>query len=636
MNRILSFMLLLPFCFYMAAQEKTVLTIGDNHYSLDEFNYIYEKNNTLTQEPMSRQQYLELFVNYKLKVVEAMQQGFDTLTSFKDELNYYRNELAKPYLNDKKAIDEVVREAYEHSLYEVEASHILIKFPASPTPEDTLKAYTTIASIKKQLNEGADFVSMAKKYSQCPSAQQSDGHLGYFGAFMMVYPFEKAAYNTPVGSVSDITRTSFGYHLIKVHNKRKNKGEIKVAHIMRSFPYQADEAVRQQAKVMIDSVYRQLQAGASFEDMVVKYSDDRQTLDAKGELPWFGTGRMVPAFSDAAFALKTNGQMSKPVMTRFGWHIIKRLDVRPVKPLEEAREEILQKIKRDERAFAGKKATLERLKNEYDYRVNEEALKKVEMFLGKYGLDYDDASFKANGVSNLKLASFDDQVVNANDFMHYATMHSGGRPEETKTGRITQLWNSYADDVLINYEKSRLEERYPDFRFLMQEYHDGLLIFEISQKEIWTKASEDSVGLAAYYENHKEQYRADEYFKGRLLYCKSKTVYKKLKKMLRKNTGLSLDSLDQEMREGILEKKGPFLKGEEPKLDALVWKSKGKVIDADYPYAVPDGEIVPSHIQPLDVVRGRVISDYQEALEKQWVERLRNKYKPQVNTFVFQ
>jgi len=632
MNRLFISFVFVVLTLSICAQEKPLLKIGDLSFSVDEFNYIYTKNNALSQKPVTRDEYIDLFVNYKLKVVEAMAQGYDTLPDFKKELDYYRNELAKPYLNDQKAVDEVVKEAYEHMCYEVDASHILINLPKIPSPEDTLKAYKRITNVKKQLEEGADFMQMVLKYSEGPSAKQSNGRLGYFGAFMMVYPFEKAAFSTPVGQVSEITRTSFGYHLIKVHDKRKNKGEILVAHLMKAFPYKANEVIQNQAKIGIDSIYRKLQNGASFNEMVTQYSDDKQTVSNNGQLPWFGTGRMVPSFSEAAFSLSENGQISKPVKTQFGWHIIKRLDSRPIKPIEECKADILQKIKGDERAFAGKKATVERLKGEYNYTINQtefQAMKKLVIQKSKEGNLVIATQLKE---AQLKPAHFDGGVLNSEDFANQAFNFS--MPTEGLNAFDFQfIWDNYVEMALLAHEKAHLEAKFPEFNYLMKEYHDGLLIFEISQKEIWNKASNDSLGLNSFYEQNKASYRIEEHFNGTLYFCKTKKVSKQLKKALRQDSALTKDSLQKVWGDQVLIKEGRFFQNDEPLLDQQLWPSKVNNAGNEYPYLFKVGKKVEEAVQPLEAIKGQVISDYQADIEIMWLKHLKEKYQPVLNTF---
>ncbi len=630
MNRFLT--TLIGFCIIITlnAQEEVLLSIGDKTFTKGEFNYIYEKNNSLTQNPISKEEYVEFFVNYKLKVEEAIAQGYDTMPSFQQELNYYHNELAKPYLTDKKATEDVVKEAYEHMCYEVDASHILIKLPPSPSPQDTLEAYTRIAEIKQQLNNGADFDKLTVELSEGPSAPNK-GRLGYFGAFMMVYPFEKAAYNTPVGEVSEITRTSFGYHLIKAHDKRKNRGEILVAHIMKLFPYGANENIQTQIKVEADEIYRKLEEGESFNELVKQYSDDKQTIDNNGQLPWFGTGKMVPEFTEAAFALTEDGQYSKPVKTKFGWHIIKRIDSRPVRSLDECRPEILNKIKRDERAYAGKNATIERLRSEYNYKLDVDAYeqqKKKAIEASKKGKSEFTKIMADNRVT---LASFADVTIVSNSFIVNAFPYDLPRDGLTESS-YDLTWKTFINNKILDYEKSQLKYKYPDYKYLMNEYHDGLLIFEISQNEVWNKASNDTVGLAAFYEANKNNYLLDEHFDGRLIFCKDKKTYKSISKLIKKDSDLKKDSIDADLSKMIEIKEGRFFKGDEPLLDKQVWKVKNMDTDGEYQFLVLDGEIKKATTQKLDEIRGQVISEYQNELEEKWLIKLKEKHQPRLNT----
>lgn len=598
------------------AQNKTLLSIGNNHYSLEEFNYIFDKNNSLSQDPLTREEYVEIFVNYKLKVNEALAQGYDTMPSFKNELEYYYNELAKPYLTDKKATDAVVQEAYEHLSYEVDASHILIKLSQNANPEDTLDAYKRIKDIREQIKDENSFARLAREYSEGPSSKNG-GRLGYFTGFMMVYPFEKAAFTTELQSVSKIVRTSFGYHLIYVHDKRKNPGEIKVAHIMKILPPNAPANIGIQAKHDIDSVYYKLINGADFGDMVQKYSDDKNTLRNNGELPWFGTGRMVPEFAQAAFALADSGQISKPIQTPFGWHIIKLIQKRPIKPLEEQRDEILQKIKRDERAYAGQKATIQRLKSEYNVQYDNSII-----------LGLKNSSNKAS--ENVAICTFADQTIYDDAFINHLNS-SKINLDEINEETFIETWETFLDSKLITYEKNILKDKYPDFRFLMNEYHDGLLIFEISQKEIWNKASTDTIGLAQFFESNKNNYRQEESFEGTLFLCKNKKDYKKLKALLPSNTISYSDSLLTEIKTFAKIETGSFKKGEVALLDHHLWGEE-KQKTKPYKYIVYNGEHLVERNRELDEVRGLVMSDYQTELENNWIKTLNKKHKPQVNS----
>lgn len=615
------------------AQNNTLLTIGDQNYSVDEFNYIFNKNNSLSQNPLSKEEYVPLFVNYKLKVLEAIDQGYDTIPTFKNELEYYRNELAKPYLTDKKATEAVIQEAYDHLSYDLNAYHILIKLPQSPSPEDTLAAYNKIVDIKSKITDLTSFEEMARKNSDCPSSAKG-GDLGYFTGFMMVYPFEEAAYKTEVGQVSDIVRTSFGYHIIYIKDKRENQGEIKVAHIMKMFPQNAPQAIKEKAKTTIDSLYQALLNGADFTTMVKEFSDDKNSLSTNGELPWFSTGRMVPEFAEASFALSENDQISEPIQTPFGWHIIKRIDHKPMKSLEESREEILQKIKRDERAYAGKKATLDRLKKEYKYSEDNEGLAKVKSIIEANKDADQQIAFDKLSEAQIQLASFTDKSISSEDFSDYLTKKKVNL-DRLNEQSLDLTWKSFAEEKILDYEKSILEDKYPEFHFLMNEYHDGLLIFEISQAEIWNKASEDTTGLQKFFAYHKDNYRLKERFEGTLFFCNKKKDLKKIQSMVESPEFNLTDSLKNVISTYAKVEEGEFNKGEFTLLDQQVWGTEKAKVKGDYKYLIQLGELKPAAERELNEVRGQVLSDYQAHLEENWIAKLREKYKPKVNQSVF-
>lgn len=611
------------------AQNETLLTVGDHHYSIDEFNYIYNKNHSITQNPLNKEEYVPLFVNYKLKVLEAIEQGYDTMPAFKKELNYYRDELSKPYLTDQKATEDVIEEAYNHLSYEINAYHILIKLPQDASPADTAAAYNKLMEIKPQITDLASFEKKAREISECPSAAQG-GNLGYFTAFMMVYPFEKAAYETEVGHVSDIVKSPFGYHLIFVNDKRPNKGEIKVAHIMKAFPQNAPQKIKDDAKTSIDSIYNALKAGADFEEMVQENSDDRNSVRQNGELPWFSSGRMVPEFSEAAFALTENEQISEPILTPFGWHIIKRLDARPIQSLEEATPDILQKIKRDERAYAGKKATIAKLRKAYNYTEDENGLLKAQKVIISAKGKESSAVLSQLGTADVPMATFASSQLTSQNFASYLKRNRVPL-QSIDQSTFAKAWESFANDTIIAYEKSILETKYPEFQYLINEYHDGLLIFEISQNEIWNKASQDSSGLANYYNNHRETYDLQERYEGTLFFCQKKKDLKKIKALINDSEFVLTDSLKTEISSYAKIEEGAFTKGEYTLLDQQIWnapKTKGK---DEYPLLITDGELKPAQKRDLNEVKGQVLSDYQNYLEEEWIKQLRDKYNPVVN-----
>ncbi|PLX18305.1 MAG: hypothetical protein C0599_12370 [Salinivirgaceae bacterium] len=341
------------------AQENVLLEIDNEKVTLEEFKRIYFKNNkdsALTME--SLEEYLELFTNFKLKVHEAKALKLDKRVKFIKELDSYREQLVKPYLTDSSTDEQLIREAYDRMKYIVRASHILLKIPPKASPEDTLKIYNEGMQILDQLKNGEDFAKIAIKYSQDPSVKYNGGDLGYFSAFKMVYPFENAAFNTKPGEVSNLVRTRFGYHIIKVTDKKEAPGSVEAAHIMVRLPQNAPVEQTQKAVAKINNIYKELQDGLDFAKAAEKYSEDPQTAKKGGLLPKFTPGRMLPNFEEEIFKLE-NGTYSKPFRTKVGWHIVKKINNEPIASLDRERGEIKRKLSKTARAQLSRKKVID-------------------------------------------------------------------------------------------------------------------------------------------------------------------------------------------------------------------------------------------------------------------------------------
>ncbi|WP_075601601.1 peptidylprolyl isomerase [Saccharicrinis aurantiacus] len=616
-----------------AQNSSTLLTIGDKEFSSEEFNFIYDKNNSFSETKQSKKEYIDLFVNYKLKVAEAEAQGLDTVPAFVKEFNYYKKELAKPYLTDQAITDQLLKEAYEHLKVEVDASHILLRLDENASPEDTLKVYEKLMGIKKQAEEGADFGVLAQKYSEDPSAKQNKGHLGYFKGFMMVYPFEHAAYNTEVGQLSEITRTSFGYHLIKVNDKREDRGELLTAHIMMMFPQNATSEIKAEKKAKIDSVYQLVLKGDDFGALATSYSEDRRSATNNGELPWFGAGKMIPEYSEPAFELDSVNNISAVVESPYGFHIIKLLDKRSIASFEEMEEEIKGKIKRDERANKGTKSLVARLKKEYSYSENGANMSLVKDKGTSTDLSNEDYVELLNSEDAVLFTLADSSYTGA-DLAKFIIDNR----TYTKAKRIKEfdaMFEAFADEKILSYEEAHLEEKYPEYRFLVDEYHDGLLIFEISQAEIWNKANEDSIGIQNYFNANSKSYYEPEQIQGEIAFFKSKKDQKAFSKIAKSTILSDFDSIKSTMPEPNKIKlvKGTFSRGDFKTVDAQIWKDKKSEgnVDKEFPYSFARGKTIPKVYKALDETKGQVIADYQTELEAQWLSVLKEKLNPIVN-----
>lgn len=638
MKRICVFICSVLFVLNVSAQEsnnEVLLTINDRKITKEEFQRIYDKNkkNLSTGEVTSVEDYLDLFINFKLKVYEAEKLGLDTTPSFINEFEGYKEQLSVPYLLDEEANQKIIQEAYDRMQYEVRASHILVKLAPDALPEDTLEAYEKAMEIRRRILIGEPFESVAKGSSDDPSVKNNGGDLGYFTVFQMIYPFENAVYNLEIGEISKPVRTRFGYHIVKVSDKREARGEVKVAHIMLTVPRGTTAEEADKKKQLINELYHRAKQGDDFANLAREYSDDKGSARKGGELPWFGTGRMVKEFEKAAFELESNGEISKPVRTSFGWHIIKRIDRKEIPDFEDAVADIEHKVGRDQRAQVARKSLIKKLKAEYNFSEVEEnipvkydTIDQVFVLKQKY--------LNPEADLNNVLFTFLNKDYMEKDFVKYIETKNGTKdltPYEYK-----RAYDDFIEDMILETEKSRLTEKYPEYKYLLKEYYEGMLLFEITDKEVWTKAVNDTVGLVNYYKDHKEQYMWGERWKGSLYFCSNKKVYDKVSKTIskrsfgRKVTNADLLKEFNEKDEVLTIETGVFEKGENRIVDQLVWNEGAKVDQ----FVAIKGEIIKPEVKKFDDCKGLVISDYQDYLDKEWIKRLRNQYNIQVNKSV--
>lgn len=621
MNRILIF-LIFVFSATSPARSQTdkiLLTIGDTKVTLAEFERIYQKNNNnlySESDKKSPEEYLDLFIDFKLKVIEAENLKMDTSSAFVNELAGYRQELAAPYLTDMEYSGEMIRELYDRTAKEVRASHILVTVEKNATQDEDREALEKIKNIRQEIMAGKDFNDAAKKYSQDPSAQTNKGDLGYFSAFQMVVSFENAAFGTPVGGVSEPVRSDFGYHLVKVFDLRENRGELKVAHIMKMFPKDMAPETKAQLKTEMDGIYLELQNGADFSELARTKSDDARTATKGGEMPWFPVSRMIPEFANPAFELKNVGDFTNVVETAFGYHIIKKLDHRGVKPFDEVKADLESRIKRDpQRSNSSKKVFVDKLKTEYNFNENSAAKSKLQ------GKTFGDSA----GGANFELFNIDGKSFGLADFESYA------ENQNLQNSNYLNHYDSWVSLEITELENSKLEEKYPDFRYLFKEYHDGILLFNISEEKIWDFAAKDSTGLQNFYEKNSKNHIWEERFKGSIVTCKTPEVRTKAEKYFAEKM-TATEVLDQinDSTQLIEITEGAWEKGSNPVVDFYVWnQSEPRDFDSALTF-VRGGKIGPQP-KTLEEARGLYVSDYQNFLEKEWLKQLRKKYKIKVN-----
>ena len=614
-------------------KKKYLFKLGEKRFYTDQFEYYFLKNSNDPDRDSVKikvEEYLDLYIKFRLKVLEAKNLGMDQSEAFQKEFNGYKKQLAKPYLTESKMSEALVEETYNRLKYEINASHILLKVDEDAVPEDTLKAYNKLIGIKKRVEAGEDFESFAYEVSEDPSAKRNKGDLGYFSTMRMVYPFESVAYRTEVNEVSDPVRTKFGYHIIWVKKKRPARGKMKAAHIMIRID-QMGKQDPEQAKKKIESIYEKLENGEKWEELCKLYSEDFNTKNNGGELRWFGTGELIKEFEDATFALEKVNDYSTPIKTRFGWHIIKLLDKKPLAPLEEMRAELESKISRDSRSRQAKGRAINTLKEQYNYSIPEQnkniALEAIDSTLlaGKWTID-------SSALDNAQvLIKINDVTYSIGNFWVYVLDRQRNRNNISLDAYRDQLFSRFEEKCLLEFEEKALEQNNSEYKMLLEEYRSGILLFNLMEEKVWSFAAKDTTGLLEFYQRNKSEYTYPEKANVRIFSSSSKETIEQAKDYADKSKkeiddGFnSQDPLHLQVADKTVSK-------EEDAIVAEYWQNgMHEFSRGGQHYLLIVKEIIPSGISPLDSVRGLVISDYQVELEEQWIKELMAKYPLKIN-----
>ena len=620
------------------AQEKkeTLLTIDGSPVYTSEFVRVYKKNLELVQDDSQKtvEGYLDLFVDYKLKSAEAYAQNLNESNSFKREFRKYQEQLSRNYIFEDKVTEDLAREAYERGKEEIHAAHILIRVGYDDVPQDTLKAYNKIKEVREKAINGEDFESLVKQYSEEPGAKERAGDLGYFTVFSMVYPFETGAYNTKEGEISDIIRTQFGYHILKVKDRRKRKPKIGVSHIMvldnggtRTF----DPEER------INEVYAMLQQGKSFENLAKQYSDDKNSAVKGGKLNPFSSGDLKSkAFENAAYDLKEVGEISKPIKSEFGWHII-RLDETFSDPsFEDERARLEKRVKEGSRSKIVTIAVNKKIKDKYGFSLKNNYRPFFNEFVTEEVLErkwqYDTISAEDDKV----LFTIGNKDVMYSDFAEYISDRQRRMSfSNRKHAVINDMYDEFETQALKDYFREALEEENEEYAAVIGEYRDGLLIFDLMEKNIWNKAKTDSVGLQNYYEAHKENYKWNKRFDTEIISATSRENAEKASALFKK--GISGEEIKTQLNKddtvNVILTTGMF-EAENRQLPEGFKGKKGvsEIYHQNDSYIVVHVKnTIPSGVKPLEEARGSVLSDYQTHLEKEWLKQLRQKYNITIN-----
>jgi peptidyl-prolyl cis-trans isomerase SurA len=653
MRRIFSGLLFLFLAGFIAQAQTdnnaVLMTIAGKPVTVGEFMTIYQKNNVKGEsvDKKSIDEYLDLFINFKLKVLQAEQMGLDTLPSFVKELDGYREQLAKPYFTDEATLDKLILEAYNRKQFDIRASHIYFRVRPDALPQDTLAAFNKAKEAMDKLMKGMDFEAVVLEYSEDPSAKDREanaqhpfmkgnrGDLGYFTVFDMVYPFESAAYNTQAGKFSKPVRTDYGYHIIKVTDRIPALGDFSVAHLFLGIPKGATAADSARIKARIDSIYAQIKAGANYEDMVKQYSEDKGSSSKGGVLPKRGVNRLMPEFIATIASLKNVGDISVPVLTPgYGWHIVKLVERKPIGTFDEEKAELKQRVMKDSRAQQVTEAVLAKIKNEYgfseDLKAREDFYTLVtdSIFAGRWdatrALEKQKMMFRIGSASYLQ-----------KDFAKYLASKQKRTDKKDIRIYVNAQYEDFQNECLLKYEDARLEDKYPDFKALMKEYRDGILLFDLTDQKVWSKAVKDTVGLQDFYYKNRNNYLWPQRIDATIFTLKNPALEQKLRNFIK--SGLKDEDILKEMNSDTLKvlsvESGKFARKENVYADTVNW-----VPGISNSIKVKDGlvlvnirKVLKPEPKSLNEAKGLITADYQNYLEKEWIRYLRAKYPVVVN-----
>ncbi|MBO6025140.1 MAG: peptidylprolyl isomerase [Bacteroidales bacterium] len=632
--------------------KQVLMTIGDQDITVKEFSDVYYKNNLKSDviEKKSVDEYLDLFTTFRMKVMEAERMKLDTSAKFKRELAGYRKQLAKPFMSSDDITDELVQEAYQRKQKDLRASHILIRCDKNALPSDTVKAYNKAMDIrKKALAKGADFAALADQYSDDPSAKGmkatadsparpgNHGDLGYFTVFDMVYPFETGAYNTKEGEISMPVRSDFGYHIIKVQSMTEAMGMIQAAHIFLQLPFDASEEDEAAMKQKAENIYKELMAqdGKNWSEKVKQYTDDKGTIARDGALSPFTVSRIVPEFIEACKSLEV-GQIAQPVRTNYGFHIIKLINKSGVGTFEQEKQGLAERIEKDMRSKKSEEMVLKQVKKDYKFKQND---KHLEAFITTVDSSILRKAYEPSDKADMKatLFSLEGNPTTVSDLVDYIKKNMTKQSFSSPSAYAYELYESFRDATLLEYADAHLEDKYPEFKALVQEYKDGIMLFDLMDKEVWNKAVKDTLGLEEFHQRNANKYMWEDRAYATIITVTKPESLPKVKALL--DSGIELDSLKVTVQRdsipAVFVRQGHYQKGDNNFVDQTEWKAG---VRNEIPSTVDQSttivcirEVRQPEPKTLKEARGLVTSDYQVELEQKWVQSLKERYPVKIN-----
>jgi peptidyl-prolyl cis-trans isomerase SurA len=611
------------------SKSPELMTINGKGVTLSEFEYLYHKNNSQQLTPQSIDEYLDMFVTYKQKVADAEAEGIDNSESFKNEFDGYRKELAEPYLRSTAVEDSLLHAVYSHMCEDVDVSHVMVASKGANI--DPTRQKELLDSLRTAILGGADFAEVARAYSIDRAAPNNGGHMGFIPVGRLPYTFEDAAYNTPVGEISPVIETPFGFHIVKVNDRRPARGQVMVEHILKLTQGLSEEEAAKK-KAAIDSIYTVVANGADFEEVAKAESEDPGTQRNGGKLNWFGPGQMVPEFESASFSLQ-NGEISKPFKTSYGYHIVKRLNWKPVDSFSVVEPNLKTIIQRDERAQLPRQRRIAELRKKYKAGLNSTNVKAVKEEILKNGA-LDSTLMQKYLTSDLTVATVGKTKLPISEVMADINAPLTGSAEQ-QAAQFESRVNSAVDYNVAEAERQYLAENNQDYSNLLNEYRDGMLLFEVSDRKVWSKAKQDKEGLEAYFNANRDKYKWEKpRFKSYVVFATNDSILQLANDYLNienPSDDTLNDSLRKRFGKDVKAEKVIAAQGENAITDYLGFgaekpEPKGKWSS----YFAFRGKVLDAPEEAADV-RGAVTGDYQNELESIWVAGLKEKYPAKIN-----
>ena len=635
-NLLLLFLFIAYFNGNAQNKKNVLLTINSNPVYSSDFTKVFNKNLDLVVEESQKNVagYLDLFIDYKLKITEAYAQGLDKNQQYIKEFKKYEDQLAKKYIYDKRIVSKLVEEAYDRSLEEINAEHILVLSNLNDSPNDTLKAYNKIKEAHVKALKGENFTSLVIEYSEEPGAKKSKGKLGYFTAFQMVYPFENTAYNTNVGEISEITRTSFGYHIIKINDRRKKKPKINVSHIM---IFSNNDKKAEDPEERINELYAMIMQGEPFENIAKQFSEDKNTGVKGGQLKTFGPGDLkAPKFENAAYSIKNEGEIIAPIQSAFGWHIIRLNEKFSIPSFEEQKDDIEKKVKGGARALIVTQAINNKIIKKYGFKEGESYISYFNNYVNDSILSRKWTYSSIPLTENQILFTIGDHDVTYTDYAEYLRDNQKTiKKYANKESLLIDMYVRFKNETLKNYFKERLEVENKEYATIINDYRNGLLVYDVMNKNIWQIAKIDSTGLKNYYEKTKNNYNWKKRLDVDIYSSSDEITTKQVQTLLMRGeeSATIKKQINSEGKINVITVSDVFeIDQSELPEDLIPEKGVSDIKLNDGFYVVVNiKEVIEPTLKEFDEVRGTVISDFQTEIEKKWMQSLRDKYEVKIN-----